>query len=108
MVYGDDTGSDSFAVDFGIKKEFNTSINVVFYFIDYSKRYHSSLHDDIEVLTAGFSIRFPFYLTATMASWASHIRSLDKKERIKAMRKIFFKEKKKPKKKKGVKGGGNK
>ena len=55
----------------------------------------------------GFSIRFSFYLTATMASWASHIRSLDKKERIKAMKNILFKEKKNSKKK-GGKGGGNK
>ena len=93
MVYGEKKGSDSFAVEFNLPREFNDGLSAVFYFVDYSARYHSSLHDDIELLSSGFSIRFSFYLTAGMATWAAHIRSLEKKERIKVMRDIFFNEK---------------
>ena len=98
LIYGDKEGSDTFAVDFSIIKGFNRGINATFYFVDYSKRYHSSLKDDVELDANGFSIRFSFYLTAHMATWARHIRSVDKKERVAVMERIFMNRQKKMKK----------
>ena len=89
MIYGENAGDHQFVVEFELSKFLNDGPHLVFYFIDYSLRHHSSIHDDVTLENDAYSIRFAFYLTADMASWAKYLHSLTPDERKKHIKNIF-------------------
>ena len=89
VVFAEKEGQAMFAIEFGFNKRFDEGCNVIFYFADYSYRHHSSLHHDKTLKDDAVSVRFAFYLTATMACWAAHIRTLPKNKQKEILVKIL-------------------
>ena len=90
IIYGNNECDDMITINFFLNKHFYEGLTLVFYMVDYSHRYHSSLRDDVELKENGFNIRFSFYLTANVATWAKYVRGLSKKEMKKIMEQIIY------------------
>ena len=78
-----------FAVVVHPPKSIDKNFHVVFYFVDYSRYYHSSINNDVKIDRNGYSVRMACYLTGHMVTWAKYVKSLNKTERVKVLKHCF-------------------